>query len=72
MSRIRMGCVGFGHPPPPPQAGQCPGEGEEDSRAVIRHGLESGINFFDTALAYRGSSSECFPGRALRGLCLPG
>lgn len=62
VSRICMGCMGFGDP----QAGQHHWTlGEEKSRAVIRHGLESGINFFDTALAYQGGSSERFLGRAL-------
>jgi len=38
----------------------------EESRAIIRHGLEQGINFFDTAMAYQGGTCEQFVGRALR------
>lgn len=63
VSRICMGCMGFGEP----QSGQHKWTlDEEDSRNLILHGLEEGINFFDTALAYQGGSSERFLGRALR------
>ena len=63
VSRICMGCMGFG------DAGQ--GQhawtlDEEHSREIIRHGLESGINFFDTAIAYQSGTSEQYVGRALR------
>ncbi len=40
--------------------------GEEDSRPLIRHALEAGINFFDTANMYSQGSSEEILGRALR------
>ena len=40
--------------------------GEEDSRDIIKHALESGINFFDTAIVYQQGSSEQFVGRALK------
>src|ERR1700689_306904 len=39
---------------------------EEASRPLIRHALESGINFFDTANMYSQGSSEEILGRALR------
>ena len=39
---------------------------EEHSRAIIRRGLELGINFFDTAVAYQSGTSEQYLGRALR------
>ena len=63
VSRICMGCMGFG------DAGQ--GQhawtlDEEHSREIIRHGLESGINFYDTAIAYQSGTSEQYLGRALR------
>ena len=63
VSRICMGCMGFG------EASQ--GQhgwtlDEERSRAVIRHGLELGVNFYDTAIAYQGGTSEQYVGRALR------
>src|ERR1700682_4805205 len=40
--------------------------GEEDSRPLIKHALESGINFFDTANMYSQGSSEEILGRAMR------
>jgi aryl-alcohol dehydrogenase-like predicted oxidoreductase len=40
--------------------------GEEGSRPLIKHALESGINFFDTANMYSQGSSEEILGRALR------
>ena len=40
--------------------------GEEDSRPLIRHALDAGINFFDTANMYSQGSSEEILGRALR------
>jgi aryl-alcohol dehydrogenase-like predicted oxidoreductase len=39
--------------------------GEEDSRVLIRHALDAGINFFDTANMYSQGSSEEILGRAL-------
>ncbi|BDR55312.1 aryl-alcohol dehydrogenase [Bombiscardovia apis] len=63
VSRACMGCMGFGDS----QAGQHHWTlGEEDSRAIIKQGLEAGINFFDTAIAYQGGSSERYLGRALK------
>lgn len=40
--------------------------GEEDSRPLIKHALESGINFFDTSNLYSYGSSEEILGRALK------
>ncbi len=63
VSRICMGCMGFGDA----------GNGqhtwtldEEHSREIIRRGLELGINFFDTAIAYQIGTSEQYLGRALK------
>jgi len=39
---------------------------EESSRPIIKHALEGGINFFDTANSYSDGSSEEIVGRALR------
>lgn len=62
VSRICMGCMGFG------EAGN--GQhtwtvDEAHSREIIRRGLELGVNFFDTAIAYQSGTSEQFLGRAL-------
>ncbi|MFJ6573376.1 aldo/keto reductase [Streptomyces sp. NPDC091292] len=40
--------------------------GEEESRLLIKHAVERGINFFDTANVYSQGSSEEILGRALR------
>ena len=63
VSRICMGCMGFGDP----KQGQHSWTlDEENSRRIIRHGLARGINFFDTAIAYQSGTSEQYLGRALR------
>ena len=63
VSRICMGCMGFGDA----KNGQHSWTlNEEDSREIIRHGLEVGINFFDTAIGYQSGTSEQYVGRALR------
>ncbi len=63
VSRICMGCMGFGDA----SRGQHSWTlDEEHSRAIIRRGLELGVNFFDTAIAYQSGTSEQYLGRALR------
>ena len=63
VSRICMGCMGFGDA----KNGQHSWTlDEEHSREIIRRGLELGINFFDTAIAYQSGTSEQYLGRALR------
>ncbi len=41
-------------------------KGEEEARPLIRHALDVGINFFDTANMYSNGSSEEILGRALK------
>ena len=63
VSPICMGCMGFGEA----EAGMHRWViGEEASREIIRRGLDLGVIFFDTAIAYQGGSSERFVGKALR------
>ena len=63
VSRICMGCMGFGDA----QSGQHRWTlDEEHSREIIKRGLELGVNFYDTAIAYQGGTSEQYVGRALR------
>ena len=63
VSRICMGCMGFGDA----RNGQHAWTIDEDqSREIIRRGLELGVNFFDTAIAYQSGTSEQYLGRALR------
>ena len=55
VSRICMGCMGFGDA----QHGQHSWTiDEEHSRAIIKRGLELGVNFFDTAIAYQRTVSR--------------
>ena len=64
VSRICLGCMGFGNP----NAGQHSWTvGEEATREIVKHALDAGVNFFDTAIAYQGGTSEQYVGRALRG-----
>ncbi|MBD5130807.1 MAG: aldo/keto reductase [Ruminococcaceae bacterium] len=63
VSRVCMGCMGFGNA----QTGQHSWTlDEESSREIIKSGLELGINFFDTAIAYQSGTSEQYLGRALK------
>ena len=62
VSRICMGCMGFGNA----NSGQHSWTiDEEHSREIIRRGLDLGVNFFDTAIAYQSGTSEQYLGRAL-------
>lgn len=63
VSRICMGCMGFGNA----ATGQHSWTVDEtQTRDIIRHGLDRGINFYDTAIAYQNGTSEQYVGRALR------
>jgi aryl-alcohol dehydrogenase-like predicted oxidoreductase len=63
ISRLCLGCMTFGDP----NAGTHPWTlGENDSRPIIRHAVESGINFFDTANSYSAGTSETIVGKLLK------
>ncbi|MBD5136858.1 MAG: aldo/keto reductase [Lachnospiraceae bacterium] len=63
VSRICMGCMGFGNA----QTGQHSWTVDEAlTREIIKYGLEQGINFYDTAIAYQNGTSEQYVGKALR------
>ena len=63
VSRLCMGCMGFGDP----NNGQHSWTlDEEHSREIIKRGLELGVNFFDTAVGYQSGTSEQYLGRAIR------
>ena len=63
VSRLCLGCMSFG---------DAAAEGhdwtlsESDSRPFFRQALEAGINFFDTANAYSGGTSEEITGKLLK------
>jgi 1-deoxyxylulose-5-phosphate synthase len=63
VSPICIGCMGFGDPSRGHPAWSLE---EESSRQLIRHALEAGINFFDTANMYSNGESEVVVGRALK------
>jgi 1-deoxyxylulose-5-phosphate synthase len=65
VSRLGLGCGSFGG------IGSAPafygkGESEPEAFALMDRAWEAGINFFDTADAYGGGSSETFIGRWLK------
>lgn len=63
VSRICMGCMGFGES----NNGQHGWTlNENDSREIIKRGLDLGVNFFDTAIGYQSGKSEQYLGRALK------
>src|SRR5436309_8608037 len=61
VSRICLGCMTFGSKKWREWVIE-----EEESRPVIKHALDLGINFFDTADMYSMGVSEEVTGRALR------
>ncbi len=67
VSRICLGCMGFGDP----QNGQHSWTvGREKTEEIVKHAVEQGINFFDTALVYQNGTSEQYLGQALK-KCMP-
>jgi 1-deoxyxylulose-5-phosphate synthase len=63
VSRVCLGCMSFGDPTKGRHSWIL---NEEQSRPIIRHAIESGINFFDTANMYGAGTSEEALGRALK------
>jgi len=66
VSRICLGCMGFGE-----VQAEAPGShkwviNESESRMIIKRAVELSINFFDTANCYSAGTSEEFLGRALK------
>ncbi|GAA4043712.1 aldo/keto reductase [Parerythrobacter jejuensis] len=62
VSRLCLGCMSFGDAA---AEGHDWTMGEEASRPFFRQALEAGINFFDTANAYSGGTSEEITGKLL-------
>ncbi len=63
VSKICMGCMGFGDAANGQHSWTID---EEHSREIIKRGLDLGVNFFDTAIAYQSGTSEQYLGRAIR------
>lgn len=63
ISRLCLGCMSFGDPASQMHAWTLdPAKSEE----IIKHALDLGINFFDTANCYSAGTSEEYLGRAIR------
>ncbi|WP_316675416.1 aldo/keto reductase [uncultured Tolumonas sp.] len=65
ISRICMGCMGFGDPNNGMHSWTLD---YPESFEIVRQGLELGINFFDTAIGYQNGTSEQYVGKALKEL----
>lgn len=63
VSRFCVGCMSFGDPASKMHAWTL---NPEESEAIIKHSLELGINFFDTANCYSAGTSEEYLGKAIK------
>jgi aryl-alcohol dehydrogenase-like predicted oxidoreductase len=63
VSRLCVGCMSFGDPASKMHAWTL---NPSESEIIIRHALDLGINFFDTANSYSAGTSEEYLGRALK------
>ena len=63
VSKVCLGCMGFGNPQAGMHSWTLP---YEESKKIIKHALDQGINFFDTAMGYQGGTSEEYLGRAIK------
>ena len=63
VSRFCVGCMSFGDPASKMHDWTL---NPEESETIIKHALDLGINFFDTANTYSAGTSEEYLGRAIR------
>lgn len=63
ISRLCLGCMSFGDPASKMHAWTLD---PDQSEAIIRHALDLGVNFFDTANCYSAGTSEEYLGRAIK------
>jgi aryl-alcohol dehydrogenase-like predicted oxidoreductase len=63
VSRLCVGCMSFGDPASKMHAWTL---NSSESEAIIKHALELGINFFDTANSYSAGTSEEYLGKAIK------
>lgn len=63
ISRLCLGCMSFGDPASKMHAWTLD---PDQSEAIIKHALDLGINFFDTANCYSAGTSEEYLGRAIK------
>lgn len=65
VSRICVGCMSYGRPSADFHLWTL---GEDETQQMVKHALDLGVNFFDTANCYSHGTSEEFLGSALRRL----
>ena len=63
VSRLCVGCMSFGDPASNMHAWTL---NSEESETLVKHALDLGINFFDTANIYSAGTSEEYLGRAIQ------
>ena len=63
VSRLCVGCMSFGDPASKMHAWTL---NPQESEAIIKHALDLGINFFDTANCYSAGTSEEYLGKAIK------
>lgn len=63
VSRFCLGCMSFGDPASKMHAWTLD---PDESEKIIKHALDLGINFFDTANTYSAGTSEEYLGRAIK------
>lgn len=62
ISRLCVGCMSFGDPASKMHAWTL---NEQETETIVKHALDLGINFFDTANIYSAGTSEEYLGRAI-------
>ena len=67
VSRICVGCMSYGKPSEDFHLWTLD---QEETTKMIKHALDLGVNFFDTANGYSHGTSEEFLGKALKDLDL--
>lgn len=63
VSRLCVGCMSFGDPASNMHAWTL---NPQETESIVKHALNLGINFFDTANCYSAGTSEEYLGRAIR------
>ena len=62
VSKVCMGCMGFGDSNNGMHTWTL---AEDETREIVKYGLDKGINFFDTAIGYQNGTSEQYVGKAI-------
>ncbi len=63
VSRVCLGCMSFGEASKGMHSWTLP---YEESKEIMKYAFDQGINFFDTAMAYQGGTSEEYVGRFIK------